>query len=256
MDMYRSAWLCFTAPAGIVGVWASIEKFSLGGVLAILLVVATGAASIRLTHTEGGRRPEWRPAVWTGLAWGAAAVAAAGLVGWLGLTGLAVVALLTVLSPMVLTKAFKRSHLSRHGEGVIARRGHDGRGDPAASGQDEVAGSAEVTAVTARFLLAAPWMQRPPESMDDATLCLAWRMSYVSLQRSLPLHVGLRIVERRQAFLDELERRNARGFSAWLASGARAAGDPSKYVASVQRQGDRHDCGRWGIDKPGPPRAR
>ena len=241
MDTYRSAWACFTAPAGIAGVWVSLEEFSLSGVLAILLFVATAAALIRLTRTKADHRPEWRSAVLTGLAWGAAAVAATGLVGWLGLSGLAVVVLLTLLSPMVLTKAFKRSHLSRHGEGVIARRGHDGLRDPAASGQDEVAGSAEVTAVTARSLLAASWLQRSPESMDDTNLCFAWRRSYLALQRSLPLHARLRIVERRQEFLDEFEQRNPRGFSAWLASGARAAGDPSKYIASEQRQGDRHD---------------
>jgi hypothetical protein len=31
-------------------------------------------------------------------------------------------------------------------------------------------------------------------------------------------------------YLDELERRNPDGLMAWLASGARAAADPSRYV--------------------------
>ena len=241
MNMYRSAWAFFAASAGIAGVWASLEEFSLGGVLALLLLVATCVACISLTWTEASRRLAWRPAVWSGLASGAAAVAITGLVGWLGLSGLAVVAVVTILSPAVLTLAFKKSRRSRRGEAALTRPGHDGRSDPAALGQDQAVGSVDATAATAGSLLAAAWLQQSPESMDDTNLCFAWRRSYLALQRSLSLHARLRIVERRQEFLDEFEQRNPRGFSAWLASGARAAGDPSKYIASAQRHRDRHD---------------
>jgi hypothetical protein len=34
----------------------------------------------------------------------------------------------------------------------------------------------------------------------------------------------------RQRFLDEFERRNSSGLAAWLASGARAAGNPLPYL--------------------------
>jgi hypothetical protein len=68
--------------------------------------------------------------------------------------------------------------------------------------------------------------------MDDAMLCLAWRVSFAALQRPvLPPSSRLRIVDRRRELLDELERRNPRGFQAWLASGARAAADPTKYIS-------------------------
>jgi hypothetical protein len=40
----------------------------------------------------------------------------------------------------------------------------------------------------------------------------------------------LRIVARRQTYLDELERRAPAQLGAWLAAGARAAGDPSKFI--------------------------
>ena len=33
-------------------------------------------------------------------------------------------------------------------------------------------------------------------------------------------------------YLDELERRNASGFAAWLASGPQAAGDPLPYLTA------------------------
>jgi hypothetical protein len=69
-----------------------------------------------------------------------------------------------------------------------------------------------------------------PESLDDHALCLAWRHSYVLLQRSHSAATRIHIVDIRQAYLDELERRNALGLAAWLASGARAAGDPSRFI--------------------------
>lgn len=40
----------------------------------------------------------------------------------------------------------------------------------------------------------------------------------------------LRVVQQRQLYLDELERRNPAGLAAWLASGARAAGDPTRFI--------------------------
>jgi hypothetical protein len=40
----------------------------------------------------------------------------------------------------------------------------------------------------------------------------------------------LQIVDERRAYLDEIERRTAHGMAAWLASGPRAAGDPSRFV--------------------------
>jgi hypothetical protein len=69
-----------------------------------------------------------------------------------------------------------------------------------------------------------------PEDLDDDALCWAWRRSYVVLQRTHTAPRRLHVVEVRQAYLDELERRNAMGLSAWLASGARAAGNPSPFI--------------------------
>jgi hypothetical protein len=40
----------------------------------------------------------------------------------------------------------------------------------------------------------------------------------------------LATVEERQSYLDELERRNATGLAAWLASGARVASNPLPYL--------------------------
>jgi hypothetical protein len=71
---------------------------------------------------------------------------------------------------------------------------------------------------------------QPPASMDDEELCWAWRVSFVALQRAPSVASRLQVVQKRQDYLDELDRRNADGLAAWLYSGARAAGDPRRYI--------------------------
>lgn len=75
-------------------------------------------------------------------------------------------------------------------------------------------------------------VERPaePHLMTDTELCRAWRTSFTTLQRASSRSQRLRVVEDRRAYLDEIERRNPHGLKAWLASGARAAGNPTSYV--------------------------
>lgn len=90
-----------------------------------------------------------------------------------------------------------------------------------------------------------------PEPAPDLTgwtdheLALAWRSSFLRLQRLQETHqsVGVNAVAReRGRYLDELERRHPTGFSAWIASGARAPSDPSRFM------GLRHQTRRDGQD--------
>jgi hypothetical protein len=67
--------------------------------------------------------------------------------------------------------------------------------------------------------------------LTDEQLCRRWRSSYVALQSAVSAARMMRTVEERQRCLDELERRNATGLAAWLASGARAAGNPLPYIS-------------------------
>ncbi len=71
-----------------------------------------------------------------------------------------------------------------------------------------------------------------PDQMDDGDICLAWCSSYVALQRVRTAESRLRVVEMRALYLDELERRDPGALGAWMASGARAAGDPRRFLAS------------------------
>ena len=71
-----------------------------------------------------------------------------------------------------------------------------------------------------------------PATLSTSELCLAWRRSYLTLVE-LPAGVARgELVAVRQSMLDELERRDSHGFHRWLDDGARAGGDPARYLAT------------------------
>jgi hypothetical protein len=74
------------------------------------------------------------------------------------------------------------------------------------------------------------------DALTDSDLCMAWRSSYVALDRAMDPGAKLRAVEIREVLLDELGRRDAPGLEAWFRSGARAAGGPDRYLRA-QRLG-------------------
>jgi len=79
---------------------------------------------------------------------------------------------------------------------------------------------------------------RQPRQMCELTdeqLCSEWRASYVAMQGPVSLRQLARMVVQRQRYLDELERRNPDGFSAWLASGAWASSTPLPYLSETRR---------------------
>ena len=63
-----------------------------------------------------------------------------------------------------------------------------------------------------------------------AELCRQWHDSYDALQAATTPIARLHVVMERQRCLDELECRDPEGLSAWLASAASAAGDPSRFL--------------------------
>jgi len=67
-------------------------------------------------------------------------------------------------------------------------------------------------------------------SLSNSELCLAWRRSYCSLIETTSVPLRAAVVASRQAYLDEMERRDPRALTAWLAAGARAAGGPERYL--------------------------
>lgn len=67
---------------------------------------------------------------------------------------------------------------------------------------------------------------------SDDQLCTAWRVSYSRLVRAVDDRARFEEVLRRQVYLDEIEGRYPDGFAAWMATGARAASDPGRYLTT------------------------
>ncbi len=77
--------------------------------------------------------------------------------------------------------------------------------------------------------------------MTDEQLCRQWRTSCTLVQEAASARQLGRVLQTRQRYLDELERRNEAGFGAWLASGARAESDPLPYLRGERAVGSAID---------------
>ncbi|MDT7796755.1 MAG: hypothetical protein QOI78_188 [Actinomycetota bacterium] len=77
-----------------------------------------------------------------------------------------------------------------------------------------------------------PPPSRPVAELSTDELCTAWRRSYFQLLVARDAPARRSTVQRRQDYLDEIERRDPRGFVRWLHSGARAGGDPAPYLTT------------------------
>jgi hypothetical protein len=76
-----------------------------------------------------------------------------------------------------------------------------------------------------------------PRSLTDRQLCQAWCQSYATLHRSPSAAEMAQTVQRRQAYLDEIERRNAAGLTGWLVSNPSPADDPLPYLMEARDVG-------------------
>jgi hypothetical protein len=77
-----------------------------------------------------------------------------------------------------------------------------------------------------------PGVDHGVERMTTAALCQAWVDTGDQLRTRLAPDVCLRLATARQLYLDELERRDPDGVSAWLGSAnASAAGDPHRFLS-------------------------
>jgi hypothetical protein len=87
-----------------------------------------------------------------------------------------------------------------------------------------------------------PRPEAPVEKLSTPNLVLAWRYSYRALERATTHQARARIAALRQAYLDELERRDPAGVQRWLASGARAASDPTRFLTidTIDNGGEPH----------------
>jgi hypothetical protein len=220
MRAYRIAWLGFCGIVGMAGALAAI-MWSVATIAFLFGVAAfTGGfvAMVALTPKDDSPlgRDRWKTVVKSTVLAGAGTVAFGGLGTLLGASMAALVLILTVGgSPYVARRCVGRL------------RDHDQLSRAASTGESEPVSDHDATMREAESTV-QPEIEAA-ELSDDA-LCLAWRASFSALQRAHTPTERLRIVDERLAYLEELERRNPPGVAAWLASGARAAGDPSRFV--------------------------
>jgi hypothetical protein len=228
MRAHRVVWLSFCGVVGVTGAMAALTWELPTLILLFVLAALTGAAAtmVALTPADDTRvkRQQW-PLVLTNTA-----VSGAGTVAFVGLGSL----LGAPMAVLVLALAVGGSpYVARRWIGWL--REHEQLPQP--RDPDEHLSSTAPAGTVCEIELTVSAETEAAELSDDA-LCLAWRASFSALERADSPAERSRIIQTRRAFLDELERRNPPGVAAWLASGARAAGDPIRFVLGAGGTGD------------------
>ncbi len=207
-------WLSLAIVTGTLGVLLAIGQWGWAGPLAgtITIAVVVGALAACVWGDLGvSAAPR---IMQVGLLSGLAATAATGLVGALGATGLVVVLLLTLTSPALTTRVLGRWRALVNAPDVTEPSARSGPARPS---------QAELDLRT----------MKPTQdlgTLDDVALCLAWRRSFLLLEAAHTVADRVVVVEQRQRYLDELQRRCPQGLASWLGSGARASGNPLPYL--------------------------
>jgi hypothetical protein len=215
-----AVWSVCAAAFGSAGLVGALATWGWPGPTAAILTLAFLVVVIAAAVL-----PENGPRVLPGLAWkgvvaGTVLTAASGLIAMLGALGLLVTLLLTLTAPGL------RACL-RRGWGFLTDRGDARTGEQRA----EPAGRVPAEAPPRDR---ASWLPEALEGLDEVSLCMAWRSSFIALEAAATLEDRLVVIEHRQRCLDELQRRNPRGVAAWLSSGARASGNPLPFLGIRQ----------------------
>ncbi|MDX6291466.1 MAG: hypothetical protein QOH50_541 [Kribbellaceae bacterium] len=216
MKAYRICWLTLCIALGAVG-----TVVALSWSISVALVFFTCAAACGAVLGTAALGPEdaqpesivWRQVFVGAAVGGLVTVAVIGMGVLLGAGSALMLLLLGVGSSPTVIRFCRRG---------LGQSASDSPSAPPSERSDQMAESAVAES--------SDDAETQPQSLTDAQLCTAWRISFSALEKARTEQQRLRIVEERQDCLDELERRNPHGLAAWLASGARAAGDPTRFV--------------------------
>jgi hypothetical protein len=225
MKAYRVVWVLFS---GVLGTLGAVMAFtwSLSTVILMLILAALAGAFVAmvvLADPTGSTRP---PRERRRIVARSTALTAGGTVSFVGLGTLLGAATAVLLLAIVVGGS---PHVIRYCVRWLTEHGHLDSPAPQPDRADRSSRSATAPVVGTEPDQASKPLVAPGVLSDEA-LCVAWRASFSALQRASSPTQRLRIVDERRAYLDEIERRTARGMAAWLASGPRAAGDPSRFV--------------------------
>jgi len=216
----HAVWWCFAWVATAAGLLCAHSEYgwalpvTLGSSLAIL--AAACATALWIEDGVGAVSRIVRLAVEAGVA----APAAVGLLAVFGLAGLVGIVLVAAtwpgLAPLV--------------------RARWPRALPAAEPWPSLASPGKAPGDECVESVRRPDVPEELTALDDDELCLAWRRSFVMLNAAGSPGERLLLVEQRQRYLDELERRSPVGLASWLTSGARAPGNPLPHLRAHPRR--------------------
>jgi hypothetical protein len=203
--------------------------WSLTNVIMLLVLAALTGAAVAMVALADPDGPNRDPRDRRRIVARTTALTAGGTVSFIGL-GTLVGAPTAVL--LLVIMAGGSPYAIRHGIRWLSEHGHLTSASPQPPHPDRADDSTmlAIAAILGTDPDQAPKAHVAPDALSDEALCRAWRVSFSALQRASSPMQRLRIVDERRAYLDEIERRTAHGLAAWLASGPRAAGDPSRFV--------------------------
>jgi hypothetical protein len=220
---YERLWTLTTGTACAAGLVAAFTTFPL--VLLVSLFMTVGLLGALVVLPWLPRNASWtRPLTTAALLSGLLTWVCVGLAQIVGVGTVALLVLLPATAPATAGAwAFVAGQLGWHGPQLRARA-------------EENAPRDDVLVGSAGDVIAIPPVPLPEEDLDvpdlmtDLDLCDAWRSSFVALQRTTSVESLFRVVTMRALYLDELERRAGPALHAWIGSGARAAGDPRRFL--------------------------
>lgn len=108
---------------------------------------------------------------------------------------------------------------------------------PSRSVEPDTAPASEEGTEELRTFLDPECEQELLHALSDDELCRQWRFSFTALADASTPELRAEVVRARQLYLDEIERRHPRELQAWLASGARAAGNPMPFLGRSRGSG-------------------
>jgi hypothetical protein len=215
------------------GLVCAVALWGLWGPALTAFAILTPILSVALLAGVRG----WQHSVRISVVGSLGAVAVAGLVGAFGWSGVVVVVLLLATSPALRTLLV----VGRASAGA----GRPWRWDESPDREDPGTDHRRAPPVDLRTSPGPrlAWLEELPAAdtvagLDDEDLCRAWRRSYLQLDVSAVGVRRLAVVRLREVYLDELTRRHPAEVRQWLASGARAAGNPLPFLRRPVSPGD------------------
>jgi hypothetical protein len=198
-------WLSVWAPAvflaGLAGLMVGPQTsiFAMGGLGAAMAALTTLPLDPRASPSRSaGHGPVWITAARRAVCAGAAVLVLGALVALLGDLVFLLVPVVALSSPWVLERVWRQVHATAGQPAGEPRSGGD-------EGGDLVQARAE-------------------------QLCQEWRASHRAIAQAQSVEALAEAARRRRTVLDEMERRNVRGFHAWLATNPTAYDDPECFL--------------------------